>query len=113
MPANVRAGIEVASPTTLAERAAAASQCMGSLGLTFPVLLDDLENSTQRAWRGWPARSCIVGVDGRVAWISAGGPQGAAPKELGEALSRLLGPPAGPAAVPAPAPSARPAVSPR
>lgn len=104
MPANVRAGIEVASPTNLAGRAAAASACIGSLGLTFPVLLDDLDNSTQRAWRGWPARSCIVGADGRVAWISSGGPQGAAPKELGEALVRMLGPPAaaGPAPFPAP-----------
>ena len=92
MPANVRAGIEVPAASDLKERAAVASECVKALGLTFPVLLDDMQGTAMNAYRGWPARSCLVGTDGRLAWISSGGPRGAAPAELGAALERMFGP---------------------
>lgn len=92
MPANIRAGIEVPQATDLKERAAAASECIKALDLTFPVLLDDMQGTATTAYRGWPSRSCLIGTDGRIVWISSGGPRGAAPVELGAALERMFGP---------------------
>ena len=92
MPANVRAGIEVPQAADLKERAAAASECIKALGLTFPVLLDDMQGTATTAYRGWPSRSCLIGTDGRIVWISSGGPRGTAPDELGAALERMFGP---------------------
>ena len=96
MPANVRAGIEVPQAADLKERAKAASECVKTLGLSFPVLLDDMQGSAMNSYRGWPARSCLVGTDGQIVWISSGGPRGAAPAELREALERRFGPIPGP-----------------
>ena len=93
MPANIREGIIYRTPTNDLARARIASDCMRALGITFPCLVDDMEDSAQKLFRAWPARACIVGADGRIAWIGAPGPQGVKPSEIETALTRILLPP--------------------
>jgi hypothetical protein len=42
-------------------------QAMTFLGLSFPCLLDTRYGDTTRAYRAWPQRLAIVGVNGRLA----------------------------------------------
>jgi hypothetical protein len=55
------------------------------------MIIDDMENSTERAYDAWPDRIYLIGTDGRVAWKSGHGPWGFRPNELERALRDLLG----------------------
>jgi hypothetical protein len=53
-------------PATLAERAARCREAQTELGLTFPALVDDLDDRAGRAFDAYPERSFVIGADGRV-----------------------------------------------
>ena len=91
LPMNADAGIVVPQPTTDRERAAVASTCMLRLSLSIPALLDDLANSTDRAYSALPDRLYLVDRDGRVAYRSDPGPWGFKVEELETAMATLLG----------------------
>jgi len=65
-----------ADPTDLSERTSVAETCVTDLGLTLPTLVDDMENSTARAYKAWPDRLYIVGTDGRITYQGPPGPAG-------------------------------------
>jgi hypothetical protein len=77
-------------PTTLAERTEVASACALRLDLTIPVLIDDLENSTDRAYYALPDRLYLIGRDGRIVYRGMPGPFGFIAAELEDALERYL-----------------------
>jgi len=56
----------------------------------MPCVLDDMENTTEKAYRAWPDRICIVDTGGKVAYYGAPGPAGFRPREAEEALKKLL-----------------------
>lgn len=89
-PANERDGVVFRQPTALAERADIAKACLDSMKLTMPCVLDDMENTTERAYGGWPDRICIVDLAGKVAYYGAPGPGGFRPQEAEAALETLL-----------------------
>jgi len=74
-PENVSQGIEVSQPRTLDERAAVAKSCALDLHIDLPVVLDDMADSTNLAYGGWPDRIYVVGKDGKIAWRSDPGPR--------------------------------------
>jgi hypothetical protein len=86
----VRDGVVYRQPTSLAERADLAQKCLKDMKLTMPCVLDDMENTTERAYHAWPDRICIVDVDGKVAYYGAQGPGGFRPREAEEALKKIL-----------------------
>ncbi len=88
---NVRAKILVKSPTTTDERALIASNCISTLGLTMPCLIDNVDNAIQKSYQGWPARACIVNTNGVIEFISAPGPKGMNPTEIRKAIEAHLG----------------------
>jgi hypothetical protein len=59
------------------------------LGIKFPALVDGFENSTEKAYTGWPDRIYLIDAKGRVAYKSRPGPFGFKPQELRSALERL------------------------
>lgn len=63
-------------PKSLSERSALAETCVTDLGLSIPALIDDMDNSTARAYKAWPDRLYVVGKDGRIAFQGAPGPGG-------------------------------------
>lgn len=79
---NLRDGIEVAQPTTLAERAVLARECAVRLGLTAPLVLDGLDDAADRAFHAWPERLYVISGDGRIAYQGGKGPYDFKPAEL-------------------------------
>jgi type I thyroxine 5'-deiodinase len=90
LPANLRDEVVHASPRTPEERAALAGACVRKLNIELPALIDGFDNSTERAYTGWPDRLYLVGRDGRIAHKSAPGPYGFRPAELEAALRNTL-----------------------
>lgn len=88
--ANERDEIIIASPDSFAERNATAQVCIRDLGIEFPALVDDIENTTERAYTGWPDRLYVIDAEGRVAFKSAPGPYGFHPKDVDRTLRELL-----------------------
>jgi type I thyroxine 5'-deiodinase len=89
---NVKDGVLFASARTEAERGTTASTCVRNLGIRIPAVLDSIENSTERAYTGWPDRLYLVGTDGRVEFKTGPGPYGFSTKGLEQALKRVTGP---------------------
>ncbi len=90
---NERAKIVYETPKTMKERAAIATDCVKSLKLEMPCLLDNMDNAVQKTYRGFPARVCIVDLDGKIAFAGKPGPRGADAKTLEEQLRTHLGEP--------------------
>lgn len=82
----------MASAKSDAERCATAQTCMTKLSLKIPPLVDDLANSTEIAYTGWPDRLYVIDRDGKVAYKSLPGPYGFKPAEVEETLKKLEAP---------------------
>ncbi len=93
MPSNLKEHILVASARTFDQRDAAADTCVVKLGLKIPALVDDMQDSTERAYTGWPDRLYVIDRNGRVAFKSKAGPFGFDPKGMGTAIQSLVASP--------------------
>lgn len=89
--ANERDGVLIKNHTTEEERAKAAGACAAGLKLSMPMLIDDMNDTVEKAYQGWPDRIYIIGADGKIAYKGARGPVGFKPKEAEGALKKLLG----------------------
>jgi Iodothyronine deiodinase len=87
---NVRDRIFLHSTRTLNERCTAATTCISNLGIEFPAVVDDLANTTERAYTAWPDRLYVIDRDGLVAYKSMPGPYGFHPEEVARILQQLL-----------------------
>ena len=81
------------NPTELSERQSVARTCVVDLGIEFPALVDDMENSTDDAYTAWPERLYLIDRQGQVTYKGKPGPFGFDPEELGRELDRLVGSP--------------------
>jgi hypothetical protein len=88
--ANERDGVLYEEPTDTAERKKVASDCAKAMKLTIPMLIDDEENTAQRAYAAWPDRFYIIGRDGKVAYRGEPGPRGFKPPAAEAALEKAL-----------------------
>jgi len=77
-------------PKTLVERFTVASTCAKSMKLSIPFLIDDMKNSADKQYSGWPDRMYVIGGDGKVAYKGARGPWGFKPKDAEKSLLELL-----------------------
>lgn len=84
-------GIE--DPVTEEERHEVCVRCVDDLGITIPAIVDDLDDSTNRAYGAWPDRLYLVGTDGKIAYAGGPGPRGFKPDELEKAIEAELNPP--------------------
>jgi Iodothyronine deiodinase len=94
VPANTADGILVQEPKSLEERQQLAATCAAKLGLPFPVLVDDMDNSVARAYAAWPDRLCVVDREGKIA-LQTRSSSGSPLQELARWLSDHLARPAG------------------
>jgi type I thyroxine 5'-deiodinase len=78
------------SPKTFDERMGVATACVRDLGIEFPALLDGIDDSTEKAYTGWPDRLYVIDREGRVAYKSDPGPFGFTPGGMEEALKKVL-----------------------
>jgi type I thyroxine 5'-deiodinase len=59
--------------------------------LSIPFLIDDMEDTANKAYSAWPDRIYIVGKDGKIAYKGSPGPQGFKPDEAKAKLKEILG----------------------
>lgn len=91
VPNNLRDQVLHRNPTTLDERAALADLCVTRLSIELPAVVDDIDDSTDTAYSGWPERLYLIDRDGRVAYKSRPGPFRYKPADLEAALEVLHG----------------------
>ncbi len=85
-----RLGCKETPPATLEERAAVARKCAEDLKLSLPVILADMEGNLEKAYSSWPARSCIINKEGKLAYVSRASPKGINPQEIEVELKKVL-----------------------
>jgi Iodothyronine deiodinase len=90
MGINIREKVLFANPKTGEERGNVASTCVRTLGIEAPALVDDMRNSVETAYTGWPDRLYVIDRAGRVAYKSKPGPFGFHPVEAERALAALV-----------------------
>ena len=86
---NVKENIVYANHTDIAERVAVANTCAKTMKVEFPMLVDDMGDSVDRAYAAWPTRIYILGLDGRIVYKSRPGPFGFEAAPLRSALGQL------------------------
>jgi type I thyroxine 5'-deiodinase len=59
------------------------------LNIQLPALLDDLGNSAEAAYTGWPDRLYVIDSRGHIAYKSQAGPYGFKPQEMAAVLARI------------------------
>ena len=91
MPANVEDGVLVRQHVTLEERFAAAREGVERLGLTIPVLVDDMDDAVSEAFAAWPERLYVAEPGGRLAYLGGPGPFEFDPDAAASALAALVG----------------------
>ncbi len=90
MESNVRAGVAVKQPTTLAERADVCEMFRKRLKPGMPVVVDEISDPVNTAYSGVPARLYVIDPKGRVAYKAGRGPFGFKPAEMEQALVMAL-----------------------
>ena len=73
---NLEEDVVFNQPASIDERADVAQACMLRLDLAMPMLLDDMDNSTDEAYAAMPERLYVVDTQGRIAFRGAPGPWG-------------------------------------
>ena len=58
------------------DRAEIAQQCVATLKMTMPTLLDRENNAVNHTYAAWPDRLYIIGIDGKIAYQGGPGPGG-------------------------------------
>ena len=85
-PANEREGILIPQPKTPGERTTRAGECVAAMKLTVPVVVDQLDNATWKAYGRAPNSACLIAKGGKVfTWQSWFDPAG-----MRQALERLF-----------------------
>jgi type I thyroxine 5'-deiodinase len=90
LASNIRDKVIFRTPQNFEERTNVASSCVRKLDIKIPAVVDDMNNSTERAYTGWPDRIYLIDRDGRVAFKTKPGPFGFKPSQLDSHLQRIL-----------------------
>jgi hypothetical protein len=86
MASNDKAGISIKQPKEKDERDGVARKCCKSLGITMPMVVDEMNDHVGHLYSGMPDRLYVIDRKGRVAYKSGRGPFGFLPGEMEQAL---------------------------
>ena len=89
MASNIRDKVVLRTPRSFDERTEIAFSCVRKLGIKIPAIVDDMNNSTERAYTGWPDRIYLIDRNGQVVLKTKPGPFGFDPSVLDTHLQRL------------------------
>jgi hypothetical protein len=90
MKSNDKKGIVYKQPKTFEERLAVARPCLKALNIKVPFLIDDMKNSTEKAYSAWPTRIYVINKEGKVVMKAKKGPGGADVNGAQKALQELF-----------------------
>ncbi len=88
--ANKSQGIIFEQPMTLEERKDVAHTCQLGLDISIPILIDDIDNTVERAYAAWPDRLYVVSREGRIGYKGGVGPGGFKPQAMEKSLKNLV-----------------------
>ena len=71
------------------ERVAVARKCYENLGLTFPAIIDDMDDKVEEVYVAWPDRLYIVDKKGKIVYKGGKGPGGFKPLEMAARLRKI------------------------
>ncbi len=80
---------DIGRHSTMASRAIAAGKCSSGLGMKLPILLDPMKNPAYTAYKGFPAGTTVIDLDGKIQYATRG-PWGTTPKGAEVVLKKLL-----------------------
>ena len=94
---NPKSPKDITQAKTAKERIIAADACMKGLKFTMPILIDlppeggkgSMVGAVERAYRGRPAATVVVDLDGKIAFYSRG-PRGVQPAKADQVIKSLL-----------------------
>jgi hypothetical protein len=86
MESNDQAGISISQPQEKSARCKVAGKCSGHLGITMPLVVDEIDDRVGNAFSGMPDRLYLLDRAGRVVYKGGRGPFGFKPGELEQAL---------------------------
>ena len=90
MDSNERAGVSLPQPTTYDERAKVAALCASHLDLSFPIVVDTIDDAVGGYYSGMPSRLYLIDRQGKIAFKNGRGPFGFKAAELEQSLILLL-----------------------
>ncbi len=90
MEVNDVLGVSIRQPTQYAERVGVAQLCNKTLGFSFPMLVDKMDDQVSKRYCGSPSRLYLIDSQGKIAYKSGRGPFGFKPAELEHSLVMLL-----------------------
>ena len=87
---NSRDGIVIAPARSETEKRGHAQLCLRKLHFEFPAVVDGLDGAVEQAYSAWPSRAVLVGVDGRIVFITRLTELDFVPAEMRLAMDRAL-----------------------
>lgn len=90
VPQNQRDQIIYDQPKSDNERLEVAHACVRRLGITFPALVDGMDNKTEQSYSAWPDRLYVIGKEGKISFKGGPGPGGFKCAELETFLRTLF-----------------------
>lgn len=90
VPMNETDEVVIFQHRSFAERTDVAKSCALDLRYTFPVLVDDMDNTTDEAYVATPERLYLIGEDGNIAYRGGPGPFLFDPEEWEQAIVDYL-----------------------
>lgn len=82
--------VKIKQHKTYRERQHAANTCQSALNLKIPVLIDDMNNTANIGFQGWPDRLYILSPKGTIAYRGGRGPWGFKVEGMEKELVKLL-----------------------
>jgi hypothetical protein len=90
MASNDARGISIKQPREKDERDGVARKCCASLGITMPLVVDELDDRVGHMYSGMPDRLYVIDREGKVVYKGGRGPFGFKPGEMEQALVMTL-----------------------
>lgn len=90
MDSNDRSGVVLPQPRTYDDRVKIATTCARHLDLSFPLVIDTIDDGVGAYYSGMPSRLYLIDRSGKIAFKNARGPFGFKPAELEQSLILLL-----------------------
>ncbi len=87
---NVNEEVLYAQPKTAEERVEVAAACMIAMQLEMPMLLDEMTNEVDTAYKALPERLYLIDAAGRIAYRGGPGPFQFNPDEWERAIEEHL-----------------------
>jgi hypothetical protein len=81
-----------ATPKSFEDRAEVGATCVKDLKIDLPMVVDEIDNRTERAYTAWPDRLYVIDGEGRITYKSRPGPFGFKVEPVAQALAALAGP---------------------